>query len=480
MIPSRLGHIFALALATVAAPALGQSLTYQIAQTVGSGTVSGQITTSGRLGALAQSDLLSWDLVLNSGGASTTLTNQNSRTFFEGTSLIGSNQNLSFNFDQSGGVLTFQKSLFSGREYWCLQSSSGPCFQGASIVPQSFNDGTQSVASQSGTVVIGTIGSAPPDGPPPGPTPPGPTPPPFNPGQSLLDSFFRLADARFGQMIDSYMRTQVLLDQNGLINCNTSSGGGYISFGSLDVATNGRIILSESLTMLGGISVGTSGGDTMRVPLSTGGALALRFDPATMGSSRPFAEIGMGGSYKTMRFLRDYDIGAQPFGTESRTNGHDFSAYARAGWVSRISDRDELAVIASIAGLWQTVSAYTEAAGPDNPLAATIPKGTDTVGMVTLGAQYTHLLPEVLGMPVEFNLNGAVQHMFHQESGLSASIVGVNFDPQRPKITYYQLGGRLGLRLARQITVDLFVNSTLAPSRIGSSAHGGIGVRTNF
>jgi hypothetical protein len=181
-----------------------------------------------------------------------------------------------------------------------------------------------------------------------------------------------------------------------------------------------------------------------------------------------------------MRFLRDYDINAQLFGTESRTNGHDFSAYARLGWVSRISDRDELAVIASIAGLWQTVSAYTEAAGPDNPLAATIPKSTDKIGMVTLGAQYTHLLPEVLGIPVEFNLNGAVQHMFHQESGISASIAGINFDPQRPKITYYQLGGRLGLRLARQITIDLFINSTLAPSRIGSSAHGGIGVRTNF
>jgi hypothetical protein len=47
MIPSRLGSLFALALASVAAPALGQSLTYQVNQTVGSGSRIGSSAHGG-------------------------------------------------------------------------------------------------------------------------------------------------------------------------------------------------------------------------------------------------------------------------------------------------------------------------------------------------------------------------------------------------------------------------------------------------
>ena len=379
----------------------------------------------------------------------------------QGSDLVGSNEHITFNYSGSGGVMLFQKNLFSGQEYYCAQASGGPCFQGGSIVPESIFGSTAATSPLSGIIIIGTAII-------------------LIPGESIEFSFIRMADARFGQMIDSFTKLQVLLGLNDQINCADSSGGGYVSFGSLDVATNGRIVLSDSLTLLGGISVGRSGNSRTAVPISTGGALALRYDPATMGNSRPFFEVGAGGSYKKMKFLRSYETTRAGFATASRTNGYDFSAYARVGWVSRLSKRDEFAVSASVSGMWQGVSAYEEATGPENPFPAVVPKGTDKVGMVSFSAQYTHLFPKVLGMPVEFNLNGGVQHLFTQKSGISARVAGMNFDPKRPKVTYFQLGGRLGVRLAKFVTVDLFVNSTLAPKRIGSAVHGGVGFRTSF
>lgn len=437
------------------------TFTYDINQTINGGTVTGQIVTNGKSGPLSQDDIISWNLTLSSDGATTNLVSSNSQVLIQGLDLVGSSQDLTFNYSGSGGVMLFQKSLFSGQEYWCAQSTSGPCLQGGSIVPESIFGSTAATSPLSGIIVIGTAAV-------------------IVPTESIEFSFIRLADARISQVIDSFTKLQVLLGLNDLINCSDSSGGGYVSFGSLDVATNGRIVLSDSLTLLGGISVGRSSSSSTSVPISTGGALALRYDPADMGSSRPFLEIGAGGSYKDMKFLRGYETARAAFTTTSRANGYDFSAYAKVGWVSRLSRRDELAITASVSGIWQGVSAYEEATGADNPFPAIVPKGTDEIGIVSFNAHYTHLFPSVLGTPVEFNINGGVHHFFTQNSGISAQVAGMNFDPERPEVTYFQLGGRLGVNLNSFLKLDLFVNSTLAPKRIGSAVHGGFGFRTSF
>ncbi|MCX7865252.1 MAG: hypothetical protein N2423_09515, partial [Novosphingobium sp.] len=234
----------------LAGPAHAQAsgtLTYDVNQTINGGTVTGQIVTNGKSGPLSQDDIISWNLTLSSGGATTTLTKSNSGVMIQGSDLVGSNQDLTFNYSGSGGVMLFQKIFFTGQEYWCAQSTSGPCFQGGSIVPESIFSPSAATSPLSGIIVIGTVAI-------------------IVPTESIDLSFLRMADARFSQLIDSFTKLQVLLGLNDQVNCGASSAGGYVSFGSLDVATNGRIVLSDSLTLLGGISVGRSSNIRTAVP----------------------------------------------------------------------------------------------------------------------------------------------------------------------------------------------------------------------
>jgi len=437
------------------------AITFDINQSVGQASVTGQVVTNGTIGTLTAADIVSWDLVLISGSASINLNSQNSQLFFQGTDLVASASELTFNFSGSGGVLAFQKVLFSGREYWCLQSSSGPCFQGQGIVPGDFRDSNAAFEGLSGVIVIGNTAF-------------------FFPDEAIALSFDDLADARFAQMINTFTRIQVLLGLNEQVSNCGNSGGGYVSFGSLDVATNGRIALNDEFTVLGGLVVSKASSAGIDAPLATGAAIALRYDPADMGSSRPFFELGASGSLKRMEIQRAYDTGTAIASGTSRADGHDFIAYARAGWVSSLGKRDELAMSPTITGMWQGFSAYKEAAGPDNPFPAIVPKGTDKVGMASLIVQYTHLVPSIMGVPVEFGLNGGVQHMFRQDSGIVAQVAGSSYSPERPRITYFQLGGRISARLSPAISAGVFVNSTHAPDRIGSGMHGGFGFRTLF
>jgi hypothetical protein len=50
----------------------------------------------------------------------------------------------------------------------------------------------------------------------------------------------------------------------------------------------------------------------------------------------------------------------------------------------------------------------------------------------------------------------------------------------RQSFVYYEVGGRLSLRVTERMTGDLFVNGVIAPRRIGSSVHGGAGLRWAF
>lgn len=69
---------------------------------------------------------------------------------------------------------------------------------------------------------------------------------------------------------------------------------------------------------------------------------------------------------------------------------------------------------------------------------------------------------------------------FSSQSGLRPVVTGVEVAEAQPAFTYYQVGARLGYRLNRNTTTDVFLDGILAPRATGSSAHFGFGARWNF
>src|ERR1700688_4092868 len=83
-------------------------ITYTVNQAVGSGSVTGFITTDGTIGTLSIGDIVSWNLTLNDGhGDVTDLTQLNSAVGGHGTDLTASSSDLMFNFDYDTGIFSF-------------------------------------------------------------------------------------------------------------------------------------------------------------------------------------------------------------------------------------------------------------------------------------------------------------------------------------------------------------------------------------
>src|ERR1700726_1518373 len=97
-----------------------------------------------------------------------------------------------------------------------------------------------------------------------------------------------------------------------------------------------------------------------------------------------------------------------PVSLTSQTNSSNYGAYGRAGWISRISPRDEVAASVEIWQLWQKVNGYTDPSAPFNPFNASISTGTDRTNLVKLGGQWTHLISN----SVEGNINGGFVQSF--------------------------------------------------------------------
>jgi hypothetical protein len=84
----------------IGAPAVSwaDDMTYYFNQTVGSGSVTGSITTDGTIGTLGSADILGWYLVLKDGGATIILIPSQSGVLDFGPDLTASTTNLMFNF----------------------------------------------------------------------------------------------------------------------------------------------------------------------------------------------------------------------------------------------------------------------------------------------------------------------------------------------------------------------------------------------
>ena len=91
-------------LISLVAPAFANDITYTVDQTVGSGSVTGTITTDGTIGTLATADVIGWDLTLNDGTNTITLNSLNAATYVQvsGNALSATPTNLLFDFESSG------------------------------------------------------------------------------------------------------------------------------------------------------------------------------------------------------------------------------------------------------------------------------------------------------------------------------------------------------------------------------------------
>lgn len=139
-------------------------ITYNINQTIGQGSVVGTIQTDGAIGVLATGDVIAWNLTLNGLGATYNITNVNSAVKVTGNDFTATALDLSFNFSGADdGYLLFQDGQFSGMHYYCDATVDDTCFQGASVVPEGFNDASAQNAARSGNLVIATAATATPE-----------------------------------------------------------------------------------------------------------------------------------------------------------------------------------------------------------------------------------------------------------------------------------------------------------------------------
>jgi hypothetical protein len=296
---------------------------------------------------------------------------------------------------------------------------------------------------------------------------PAPTLPPTpTDGGSSGNSINGLANQRFNQMITNQVLGNVLLGVNEQINCSDCVSA-FGSVGSFTAGVHGRKELTNNLSLLAGLAYTQYSEGGYHVTSAPIGAFALRYDFVDWGSSRPFFDIGtIVSPFQKVRYSRSYV-----------TDSSNYAVYGRAGWMSRLSPRDEIAGSVEIWQLWQRVAGYADPASAFNPFDATIATGTDRTNLVKVGGQWTHLF----GSSVEGNVNGAFVQSFASHSGIVAAVTGDGIiTPTMGNQAWFEYGGRLGFRITKGWVADVFVNGTAGPQPVGNTIHGGLGLRINY
>jgi len=286
-----------------------------------------------------------------------------------------------------------------------------------------------------------------------------------------------LGNQRFNQMVTNRVLGTVLLGVNEQVNCSDCVSA-FGSAGSFSAGIHGRKELTDNLSLLAGIAYTQYSEGGYSVTSAPIGAFALRYDFTDWGASRPFFDVGaiLTPSEK-VRYSRGYVTSLGAVALDSQTDASNYGAYGRAGWISRLSPRDEVAASVEIWQLWQRVNGYSDPAAAFNPFDASIATGTDRTNLVKLGGQWTHLI----GSSVEANINGGWVQSFASHSGIVASVTGDGtMVPTIGNQGWFEYGGRLGFRLAKGWVADLFVNGTIGPQPVGNTLHGGIGLRVNY
>ena len=304
-----------------------------------------------------------------------------------------------------------------------------------------------------------------------------PPPPPVTGADSSGGSIGGLANQRFNQMITNRVLGAVLLGVNEQINCSDCVSA-FGSAGSFSAGVHGRKEITPNLSLLAGIAYTQFSENGYNVTSSPIGAFALRYDFVDWGSSRPFFDVGtILSPFEKVRYSRNYMTSLSPVALTSATDSSDYGVYGRAGWITRLSPRDEVAASIEIWQLWQRVAGYTDPMVAFNPFDATIATGTDRTSLVKIGGQWTHLLTP----SIEGNVNGGWVQSFATHSGIVATVTGDGtVVPTIGNQGWFEYGGRLGFRITKGWVADLFVNGTLGPQPVGNTIHGGVGLRINY
>jgi hypothetical protein len=207
------------------------------------------------------------------------------------------------------------------------------------------------------------------------------------------NSFGNLAGQRFNQMITNQVLGSVLLGVNEQINCSDCIST-FGSVGSFTAGVHGRKELTNNLSFLAGLAYTQYSENGYHVTSAPIGAFALRYDFTDWGSSRPFFDIGTVLSpFQKVRYSRAYVTSLGPVALDSSTDSADYAVYGRAGWITRLSPRDEAAASIELWQLWQRVSGYSDPLVAFNPFNASVATGTDRTSLVKIGGQWTHLFP---------------------------------------------------------------------------------------
>jgi hypothetical protein len=120
-------------LGATAVCATSLAITYNVNQVIGAGGVTGFIQTDGTIGALADANILDWDLLLDDGSGTFNLlgplSGNNSQVDINGFSYTATATDIFFNFSSFNFayVLYQNPAPASGFNYYCLQDAVGAC-----------------------------------------------------------------------------------------------------------------------------------------------------------------------------------------------------------------------------------------------------------------------------------------------------------------------------------------------------------------
>ena len=280
-------------------------------------------------------------------------------------------------------------------------------------------------------------------------------------------------------MITNRVLGTVLLGVNEQVNCSDCVSA-FGSAGSFSAGIHGRKNLTANLSLLAGIAYTQYSEGGYSVTSAPIGAFALRYDFVDWGSSRPFFDIGtILTPYEKVRYtpqLHDEPrrgIARQPDHQRATTR-----VYGRAGWISRLSPRDEVAASVEVWQLWQRVNGYTDPAArrsirstPRSPAAPTGPASSRS-------ADSGRICSAAASRPTS---TAAGCNPLRAHSGIVATVTGDGtVVPTIGNQSWFEYGGRLGFRITKGWVADLFLNGTAGPQPVGNTIHGGVGLRISY
>ena len=299
----------------------------------------------------------------------------------------------------------------------------------------------------------------------------------LTPGQAS-SSLTGLAKSRESQAITSRVLSSILTGATEQMNCSSCSSG-FASFGSFAFGFHGRWTLSPSLALLGGASFDSYSAKGVSVDASIQAAMALRYDMVQLGRYRPFFEAGLAVSpMADVKYSRSYVSSLGGSTGNGDTQSRSVAIYGRAGYIWRLTPKDEAAAYTDLTRSWQSTTGYLEGATGDNPFGALILPGLDTMNIWKVGAQYTHLF----GEHIETNVSAGYATAFGANYATSATITGFGASTGTAPTSFdwAELGGRVSYRFSKNLIGDLFVLGTVGAEPAGTQVHGGAALRVAF